>query len=305
MSISFKCDNPSCGKQVRAPDDTSGKKARCPSCGRIQIVPTPEADWMNLADLADGPPPADSERPRARPPMPGPRPGMSSSGRPMRKSGWTLSAKTVRIGAAIAALAVICVLIVLCLPDSQPPPAHRPGTPSGGLEVVDQQAPATQLARKPAPQPAAPRAEAQPAKPRTKKDRVVHDPFLGYGAALLGARKVGKGGAARGNFAALGTALLMYADERKGRFPPSLEDLVNDGYMPAKVLRSSGDPDEEVVYLPGFNRASDGETIVAYDPVEYRGKIVILRVNGTVSTLKSEAELERILVEQGSLLAGE
>ena len=37
---------------------------------------------------------------------------------------------------------------------------------------------------------------------------------------------------------------------------------------------------------------------VAYDPIEYRGKIVILRVNGTVSTLRSESELERILAEQ-------
>lgn len=61
MSVSFRCSNQDCRKHVRAPDTAVGKKARCPFCGTIQIVPTPEPSSppeMQLGDLrllASGP----------------------------------------------------------------------------------------------------------------------------------------------------------------------------------------------------------------------------------------------------------
>ncbi len=39
MAIRFNCDNPDCGREVRAPDGTEGKKAKCPHCGKVQVIP--------------------------------------------------------------------------------------------------------------------------------------------------------------------------------------------------------------------------------------------------------------------------
>jgi len=52
VSIQFNCDNPDCGRDVRAPDGTEGKKAKCPHCGKVQVIP---------AVAADGPSPFSAE----------------------------------------------------------------------------------------------------------------------------------------------------------------------------------------------------------------------------------------------------
>jgi len=41
MTIKFKCSNPDCGKTMSTPDSTAGKRARCPSCGQVQTIPSP------------------------------------------------------------------------------------------------------------------------------------------------------------------------------------------------------------------------------------------------------------------------
>ena len=43
MPIRFSCENPQCGRRMKAPDGTAGRKARCPACGTIQVIPSPEA----------------------------------------------------------------------------------------------------------------------------------------------------------------------------------------------------------------------------------------------------------------------
>jgi hypothetical protein len=42
MPIQFDC--PSCGKKVKAPDNMVGKKAQCPSCKSILVIPEPVYD---------------------------------------------------------------------------------------------------------------------------------------------------------------------------------------------------------------------------------------------------------------------
>jgi DNA-directed RNA polymerase subunit RPC12/RpoP len=42
MAITFTCSN--CGKTLKAPEETVGKKARCPACQTIVIVPAAEVD---------------------------------------------------------------------------------------------------------------------------------------------------------------------------------------------------------------------------------------------------------------------
>src|SRR4051812_34744494 len=40
MSIEFRCG--SCGKMLRAPEEHQGAEARCPVCGALTVVPTPQ-----------------------------------------------------------------------------------------------------------------------------------------------------------------------------------------------------------------------------------------------------------------------
>jgi RsiW-degrading membrane proteinase PrsW (M82 family) len=47
MAIAFTCE---CGKALRARDELAGKKTKCPQCGAILAIPTPEVD----PDLGDG-----------------------------------------------------------------------------------------------------------------------------------------------------------------------------------------------------------------------------------------------------------
>ena len=58
MAIRFPCGK--CGKKMRAGDEAAGRKARCPACGAVQVIPAaqPEAgdgdDLFALAGLAAG-----------------------------------------------------------------------------------------------------------------------------------------------------------------------------------------------------------------------------------------------------------
>ena len=53
MSIELSCSG--CGKQLRVPDDSAGKQARCPACGEISQVPLPPLEHEAAPDLSDNP----------------------------------------------------------------------------------------------------------------------------------------------------------------------------------------------------------------------------------------------------------
>src|SRR4051812_16293453 len=64
MAITFACD---CGKTLRARDELAGKKARCPQCGSVRIIPQPEVsaaaeedDIYGLQDPEPRPAPSQS-----------------------------------------------------------------------------------------------------------------------------------------------------------------------------------------------------------------------------------------------------
>jgi hypothetical protein len=57
MPIRVAC--PSCAKSLSAPDDTAGRKAKCPKCGSSFVVPGPLLD--SAQDVLPDPPPAQNE----------------------------------------------------------------------------------------------------------------------------------------------------------------------------------------------------------------------------------------------------
>ncbi len=58
MSIRFHCENSDCGRELAAPDGAAGKKARCPHCGKVQIIPEPAPAGASPFSAEGGPPPA-------------------------------------------------------------------------------------------------------------------------------------------------------------------------------------------------------------------------------------------------------
>lgn len=52
MAIEFPC--PHCGKQMRTPDSSAGKKGRCPSCGGVAPIPARAASAAGTAGVSSG-----------------------------------------------------------------------------------------------------------------------------------------------------------------------------------------------------------------------------------------------------------
>ena len=69
MPIAFNC---TCGKTLRVPDTSAGKRAKCPACGAIGLVPEPEPEF----EVVDEPPvrARHAEAPSALPELPNPKP---------------------------------------------------------------------------------------------------------------------------------------------------------------------------------------------------------------------------------------
>lgn len=76
MPISVKCCD--CGKALKAPDALAGKKAKCPDCGAVVVVPSPDGPIelsgvrpeTNLGELVDDVADATADNDVARKPCP-------------------------------------------------------------------------------------------------------------------------------------------------------------------------------------------------------------------------------------------
>jgi len=62
MPIKFACSNAGCGKSIKVPDGSEGKKVRCPSCGMRQRIPDGGSgggmDWLDELGAAEAGSPA-------------------------------------------------------------------------------------------------------------------------------------------------------------------------------------------------------------------------------------------------------
>jgi predicted RNA-binding Zn-ribbon protein involved in translation (DUF1610 family) len=62
---------PSCNKVLSAPDTAAGKKAKCPACGTVMVIPTGVFDAEEIGAASPAPAPAPTSEPTPAP-MPGP-----------------------------------------------------------------------------------------------------------------------------------------------------------------------------------------------------------------------------------------
>src|SRR5438874_2336436 len=77
MSIVVSC---SCGKRLRARDELAGKRAKCPGCGKMLVVPPKAVDpEEDIYDVIDPPAAAPSAPKPAAKPIAAPRPAIAAA----------------------------------------------------------------------------------------------------------------------------------------------------------------------------------------------------------------------------------
>jgi len=147
-----------------------------------------------------------------------------------------------------------------------------------------------QAASLPASQPASQPASAPASKPDVHAARVVRGG--GYFGVLLRSKEIAKMAVSKSNLDGIGKAFTIYASSNE-RFPKSLDELVNDGYLSEPMLHSPIDPNCKYVYLPGASPESAPSRIIVYEPVSYNGRVLVLQADMSVATIESEEELDR------------
>ncbi|HET6428804.1 MAG TPA: hypothetical protein VFJ30_10365 [Phycisphaerae bacterium] len=102
------------------------------------------------------------------------------------------------------------------------------------------------------------------------------------------------------NLRQLGAALYRYAERNGWRFPRTLEDIRSSGDLRDEArLRSAGDPNRSIVYIPGQHVFSPAGNILAYDPVPAKDRYVVaVRVDGTVLSCRDLDALRTKLAAQ-------
>jgi prepilin-type processing-associated H-X9-DG protein len=99
------------------------------------------------------------------------------------------------------------------------------------------------------------------------------------------------------NLRQLGVACIMYASNNDGRFPASLEELVERGQVTANALRSPGRPPgaASYVYVAGQTSASQGGNVLVYERPRGDGRVTICFLDGHVETKDSDAFRQALL----------
>ncbi len=84
--------------------------------------------------------------------------------------------------------------------------------------------------------------------------------------SLTQAREAGQRAATHRNLRQVGMGLLTYAAEHDGRFPPTLETLVEAEFVTKDVLRSAQPPGRTFTYIAGQNMGTtDARDVLAYE----------------------------------------
>jgi len=97
---------------------------------------------------------------------------------------------------------------------------------------------------------------------------------------------------------ALYTSLVTRAQMSGGKLPATLEDLGD-----RMLTRAPGEDGQPYRYVPGQRLASRGTNVLAYEekPVHQGGKVLALRVDGTIDLL-TPADLAKALAETNKRL---
>jgi hypothetical protein len=94
-------------------------------------------------------------------------------------------------------------------------------------------------------------------------------------------------------------AVQMYAAQNDDRLPNSFDDLIKAGLLSDAAIASISKKTSKKVFISGQQAGSPGKNILVYDPIAYQGtKVVVLLVDGTVTTYSPEELYRQLLAQQ-------
>jgi prepilin-type processing-associated H-X9-DG protein len=109
--------------------------------------------------------------------------------------------------------------------------------------------------------------------------------------SLARARELAKRAVSSANLRGIGMGIHIYANDHQERFPESLDELVEAGYITREMLTSPRDREGAVsyIYLSGQSAAADARNIVAYERVIGDEGTNVLFSDGHVEWMKLDA----------------
>jgi hypothetical protein len=119
----------------------------------------------------------------------------------------------------------------------------------------------------------------------------------GYFDAVFGAKRRAELALGMNRLRVLSTALMLYAARHDGKFPASLKDLKQP-----ELLRSPGAAALPYKYVPGQTSDLSANVLVYEGQAVRDGKVLILRVNGSIEGMTPE-HLRRELARTTASLA--
>ena len=172
-------------------------------------------------------------------------------------------------------------------PADEPAPAQKPAAPGIPAAVKAANA-ASQPASMPASQPAS--------APVLVKGRALKGGW--YVPVVLRSGEIAKSKVSMSNLDSISKAIALYRASNDDKYPASLDELVSQGLVPPQMLVSPVDRETKYVYVPGAKPNSPGDRIVVYDPVSYRGRVLTLKADNSVSAFGSEEDFDKAITSQ-------
>ncbi len=101
------------------------------------------------------------------------------------------------------------------------------------------------------------------------------------------------------NLSTTGMALLTYAHDNADKYPPDLETLVKEGYLPAKILRCPhaprNFPGKHYIYITGQKTMMPSDNVIVYDNPEFcREGVNVLFNDCHVEFMRQEEFIEAL-----------
>ena len=123
------------------------------------------------------------------------------------------------------------------------------------------------------------------------------------GSYIVSAKEYAEAKACLAQLKSVGMALTMFASTHDGKFPGSLDELIEAGQISAELVRCPHRKGGRYVYVAGQDQRSPGANVLVYEPEPiHRGQCNLLRVSGAVEAVTSE-QLESDLARTREQLA--
>lgn len=119
------------------------------------------------------------------------------------------------------------------------------------------------------------------------------------GGHLVSAKEFAEANACLAQLKSVGSALTIFASTHDGKFPDSLDELIESGQISSELIRCPHRKGGRYVYVAGQDQNMPRENVLVYEATAvHRGDCNLLRLDGTpeaVTPAQLQADLARTL----------